>query len=164
MARPAPARLDIEAEPQFESEPLVGPQPQGSPRTRPTHPITDPIPAHYQLTRTTPTFDNDTVPTGLLAAHCVADGGWGRLVIYTGQVDFVFEDEPGQSITATAGDHVVIPPGRPHNLELIDPVTFAVEFHRDPADDQGYGTIVSTGLQPPASTTPGSCRGTRNTP
>ena len=55
---------------------------------------TDAIPAGFEHTRTTATFDNDSAPAGLLKAHRVADGVWGRLVVHTGEVVFVFEDAP----------------------------------------------------------------------
>lgn len=90
------------------------------------------LPDGLEHVRTTDTFDVTTVPAGLLRAHRVADGVWGRLVVHTGAVTFVFDDEPDHPITAGAGDTVAIPPGRQHHLELDQPATFAVEFHRAP--------------------------------
>ncbi len=88
------------------------------------------LPEGLQLARTTDIFDKDTVPAGLLRAHRVADGVWGRLVVHSGTVTFVFEDQPDHPIVAGAGDRIVIPPGRPHHVELSDTASFAVEFHR----------------------------------
>ena len=105
----------------------------------------DHIPEGFALARTTGVFDNDTVPAGLLRAHRVADGIWGRLVVHDGQVRFVFEDALDEPITVAAGGAVVIPPARPHHVELDGPARFAVEFYRPdtaPADDG----IESTGL------------------
>jgi tellurite resistance-related uncharacterized protein len=90
------------------------------------------LPDGLEHVRTTDVFDNTTVPAGLLRAHRVADGVWGKLVVHTGTVTFVFDDEPVQPITARAGDSVAIPPARRHHLELDEPATFAVEFHRTP--------------------------------
>jgi tellurite resistance-related uncharacterized protein len=90
------------------------------------------LPEGLDLVRTTDVFDNESVPVGLLRAHRVASGVWGRLVVYTGSVTFVFEDETGDPITVHAGDSVVIPPDRLHHVELYDPATFVVEFHRAP--------------------------------
>lgn len=95
-------------------------------------PIADELPTGLRLARTTPEFDETTVPSGLLGAHRVAEGVWGRLVVRTGSLRFVFEDDPQAGRTVSAGGHVVIPPGREHHLELGGPVTFAVEFHRRP--------------------------------
>lgn len=126
---------------EFEGEPDTGAGPDG-------------LPAGLRLARTTPTFDQDTVPPGLLATHRVADRVWGRLVVHTGALTFHFEDEPGRHRRVGAGQDLVIPPNRPHHLELDGPVTFAVEFHRDPTDGPGGRAAESTGLQPPAPITP----------
>lgn len=88
------------------------------------------LPAGLALVRTTDLFDQDSVPAGLLRAHRVADGVWGRLVVHDGTVVFVFEDDPSRPIDVTAPDSVVIPPGRLHHVEIIGPTRFTVEFHR----------------------------------
>lgn len=88
------------------------------------------LPDGVELVRSTPVFDEHSVPAGLLAEHRVADGVWGLLVVEAGSVRFVFEDGEARPAMIGAGDTQVIPPGRPHHLELDDPVTFHVEFHR----------------------------------
>lgn len=80
--------------------------------------------------RTTDVFDNSSVPAGLLRAHRIAEGVWGRLLVHTGGLRFVFEDRSEHPIAVRAGGGVLIPPGRPHHLELDEPVTFVIEFHR----------------------------------
>ncbi len=90
------------------------------------------LPTDVRLVRTTPEFDETSVPAGLLAAHRVADGVWGRLVVQSGSLTFVFEDDLEAAWRVEAGGHVVIPPGRAHHLELAGPVRFVVEFHRPP--------------------------------
>jgi len=96
-------------------------------------PWPDRLPPGLEPGRTTPRFDNDSVPAGLLATHRVADGVWGRLVVHSGSL--VFHAEAGAEGAEAgwrvpAGGSVVIPPGRPHHLVLDVPVEFAVEFHR----------------------------------
>ena len=78
-------------------------------------------------------FDNSTVPAGLLRAHRVAEGVWGRLLVHSGEVVFVFEDHPDERIVVAEGGSVAIPPARLHHVELDQPATFAVEFHRAPS-------------------------------
>lgn len=90
----------------------------------------DPIPDGFRLVRTTDVFDERSVPTGLLRAHRVADGVWGRLVVHGGAVRFVFEDAPDAAVHLLAGSSITIPPGRLHHVELDGPARFAVEFHR----------------------------------
>ena len=43
--------------------------------------------------RTTDVFDEQSHPAGLRRAHRVADGVWARLVVHTGGLTFVFDDE-----------------------------------------------------------------------
>jgi cupin 2 domain-containing protein len=88
------------------------------------------LPEGLTLQRTTPTFDETTVPAALRKAHLVADGVWGRLVVSSGSVGFVFDDDPDAVRTVSAGESQVIPPARPHHLVVDGPVTLAVEFHR----------------------------------
>lgn len=90
----------------------------------------DELPEGLELVRTTPIFDQGRVPAGLLAAHRVAEGVWGRLVVHDGALTFRFEDERDRPRRVAAGGHVVIPPGRPHHIELDGPARFAIEFHR----------------------------------
>ncbi len=106
------------------------------------------LPDGLEHVRTTDVFDESTVPAGLLRAHRVADGVWGRLVVHTGSVTFVFDDEPDHPIAVAAGDSVAIPPARQHHLELDPPATFAVEFHRIPSAPLPVAGTESTALTP----------------
>ena len=106
------------------------------------------LPDDLEHVRTTDLFDDTTVPAGLLRAHRVAEGVWGNLVVRTGTVTFVFDDEPDRPITARAGDSVAIPPARRHHLELDGPVTFVVEFHRTPSQPAPEPGTESTALAP----------------
>lgn len=92
------------------------------------------LPAGVQLVRTTALWDGESAPAGLLSGHRVADGVWGRLIVRTGAVGFVFEDAPDITVQVGAGDSVVIPPARYHHVVLQGPATFAVEFYRRPKD------------------------------
>ena len=88
------------------------------------------MPTGLTLQRTTPTFDEHSTPAGLLRAHQVADGVWGRLVVESGSLGFVFEDEPDDVRVVGSGDEQIIPPTARHHVVLDGPVRFAVEFHR----------------------------------
>lgn len=95
------------------------------------------LPPGCELVRTTPEFDERTVPSGLLGAHRVATGVWGRLVVREGSLHFGFDDGGAEARERVvgAGDSQVIPPGRPHHLTIDGAVRFVVEFHRPSAPD-----------------------------
>ncbi len=100
-----------------------------------------PFPDGLRLVRTTPEYDEGTVPTGLLAAHRVASGVWGRLVVRTGALRFVFEEGPDEGRVVEAGETQTIPPDVSHHIVTIGPVRFAVEFHR--GDDEQPDTVTA---------------------
>ncbi len=106
------------------------------------------LPAGLVHARTTDVFDEVNHPAGLRRAHRVADGVWGRLVVHSGTLTFTFEDEPAEPLTVGPGGDVVIPPARLHHIEIDGPVTFVVEFHRQPAADEVPSGNESTGLDP----------------
>jgi|AACY02.9.fsa_nt_gi tellurite resistance-related uncharacterized protein len=87
------------------------------------------LPAGVELARTTPEFTAASVPAGLLSAHQVADGVWGRLRVLAGAVVYVVE-VTGQRRTITAGGAQVIEPGLVHHVEPASDARFVVEFHR----------------------------------
>ncbi len=95
------------------------------------------LPDGAVLVRTTPEFDADSVPRGLLRAHRVAAGVWGRLVVRDGSIAFGFDDgdddDPSRvEVVVCAGGDQVIAPERPHHVRIIGPVRFVIEFHEPP--------------------------------
>jgi mannose-6-phosphate isomerase-like protein (cupin superfamily) len=59
----------------------------------------------------------------------VADGVWGRLVVRSGELTLVFEDDD-PALAVGPGCSVVIPPGRLHHVEIAAQVSFVIEFYR----------------------------------
>jgi tellurite resistance-related uncharacterized protein len=110
--------------------------------------VTDELPAGLQHVRTTETFDHEHHPAGLRRAHRVADGVWARLVVHTGELNFSFEDESDSTIAVAGGETMVIPPGRLHHVDITVPVTFALEFHREPDHRPSASGRESSGLGP----------------
>jgi tellurite resistance-related uncharacterized protein len=92
------------------------------------------LPDEAEFVRVTPDYDEHSVPAGLLAAHRVADGVWGRLVVRDGSIVIVFEDDPEWRYSIAAGSSQVLPPGARHHVEIVGHVRFAVEFHRAAAE------------------------------
>ena len=90
----------------------------------------DAVPADHVLVRTTPEFDEQHLPSAILAAHRTGPGLWGNLVIREGGASFVFEDELDQLHVLVRGDSIAIAPQRPHHVVITGPVRFVIEFYR----------------------------------
>jgi tellurite resistance-related uncharacterized protein len=87
------------------------------------------LPDEVRLVRTSPEFTADSVPDGLLSAHRVATGVWGRLRVLRGSVVFVLE-ATGESRVVNADETQVIEPAVVHHVEPSEDARFVIEFHR----------------------------------
>lgn len=79
--------------------------------------------------KSTPVFDQDTVPKGLLKDHSLKPGVWGKLVISEGSILF---QEGGLEKRITPTDEWFVLPEVVHNVTLCGPVRFQIEFLRVP--------------------------------
>jgi tellurite resistance-related uncharacterized protein len=87
------------------------------------------LPEDLTLARTTPTFDKNSVPRGLLKAHQIAAQVWGVLRVLDGDLEFTLDDS-GETRSLTAGEHQVIPPElRHHVLVTTERTRFHIEFY-----------------------------------
>lgn len=76
-------------------------------------------------------WDQDALPGGLMRAHRVAEGRWGRLRVHEGAVEFEFESDDAVDappVRVGAGGDQAIPPGAPHHLVLVGAVRLEIEF------------------------------------
>ena len=73
----------------------------------------------------TPTFDEDTVPAGLLRDHRTRAGVWGRIVVEAGRLRFT--DASGSRVLE-AGEVAIVAPEQTHAVEPVGQVRFHVEF------------------------------------
>ena len=95
-------------------------------------------------------FDADSLPRGLLAEHRLKPGSWGRVTMLSGAIGCVWDDDAAcDPITLSAGDVMLVPPQRPHHLELCGPFVLQIEFLRETAVP---GRGQAQGLQPAAQT------------
>lgn len=80
--------------------------------------------------RSTPEFNQDTVPKGLLANHSLKKGAWGKLVVLDGEV--AFHEGSERTVVTPQIEHTILPEVV-HHLELVGPVRFRVDFLACPA-------------------------------
>ena len=74
-----------------------------------------------------PEFDSASVPAALLSQHALSEERWARLEVLAGTVTF-FDMEDGSTTPICVGEHHVIPPLRPHRIQLDDGTRFRVDF------------------------------------
>lgn len=85
----------------------------------------------------TPVFDQDTVPPGLQRQHNLKAGVWGALHILEGKLLFRRFDPPGETIGDMSVSPIIIEPLRLHEVSLLGPVKFYVEFYMAPESKTG---------------------------
>ena len=80
----------------------------------------------------TPDFTERYVPAGLLRNHNTKAGVWGRIVVSEGSLLYrIFGVDAEERVLHPAQDGVV-EPGVLHEVALLGPVRFHVEFLRVP--------------------------------
>jgi tellurite resistance-related uncharacterized protein len=86
------------------------------------------LPDDLTVVRTTPTWDDKTMPAALRRAHKVASGTWGRLRVERGSLRFVARTEPITDVVVTADCAQGIPPDVEHFVEPRASTRFAIDF------------------------------------
>lgn len=86
------------------------------------------LPDGLELLRTTPTWDETSMPDGLRRNHRVASATWGLLRVEAGSLRFVANTEPATEVEIVEGKSQPIPPDVEHHVEVVGPVRFAVDF------------------------------------
>lgn len=86
-------------------------------------------PAGLAEYRRSATFNESSIPAGLLRDHETKPGVWARIVIEAGQLDYTIYS-PLRTFLLTPGQPGIIPPCVAHNVKADRPVSFHVEFLR----------------------------------
>lgn len=87
-----------------------------------------PQPAPY---RSTPVFDEVTLPTALRGEHRTKAGVWGVIRVIEGSLKLRFPD-PRLDKTLTPDNLGLILPEQPHFVEPIGPMRMQVDFYNEP--------------------------------
>jgi len=90
------------------------------------------LPDDLELLRTTPTWDETSMPAALRRNHRVASATWGLLRVEAGSLRFVASTDPVTDIEVHRGGTQPIPPDIEHHIEAVGPVRFAVDFLGQP--------------------------------
>ena len=106
------------------------------------------MPDELRAVRTTPVWDQDTLPAGLRHAHRIARGSWGRIVVFDGRLRFAAATTPAIDIVLGAGAHQAIPPGVGHEVEPLGSVRFVIEFFAVDRTGQPDERTQRRGIEP----------------
>ena len=74
-------------------------------------------------------MNQDTVVPGILKKHLAPKGKWGFLVVESGSLQYIWEDDAENVLDADPGHPIVIYPERFHHVMITGPVAFRVEFY-----------------------------------
>lgn len=86
------------------------------------------FPECLHLVRSSPEWNEHTIPPGLLRAHHLASGTWGRVVVREGRLRFVASTEPPIDVVLEVGSSQAIPPDLEHHVTPIGTVRFIIDF------------------------------------
>jgi tellurite resistance-related uncharacterized protein len=86
------------------------------------------LPPDLVVVRTTPNWDERTMPAALRRSHRVAERTWGRLRVSSGSVRFVAATDPVTDVIVDVGLAQAIPPGVDHHVEPQTGARFAIDF------------------------------------
>ncbi len=97
--------------------------------------MTKELPPGLVKSTQTKTFTEKTIPAKLTTLHDTSVGVWGKLVVSSGELDYVIPGPPYLRQRVGAGQYAIIEPAVPHHVSLLGPVECRVEFYRDPDRD-----------------------------
>ncbi len=90
------------------------------------------LPETAEKVGSTKLMNQETVVPGILKKHLTPKGKWGNIVIESGSLQFIWEDDPETIIDADPGHPIVIFPERFHHVIITGDVEFLVEFYLVP--------------------------------
>jgi tellurite resistance-related uncharacterized protein len=87
------------------------------------------LPEQAKLAGSTKLMNQETVVPGILKKHLAPKGKWGYLVVETGSLQYIWEDNPENVLDADPDHPIVIYPERFHHVVITGAVQFRVEFY-----------------------------------
>lgn len=88
------------------------------------------LPDDVDYVRTSPVWDEHTLPRALERDHRLATSTWGVLRVLEGQLRFVATTSSHVEVIVTASTAQSIPPEVSHEVHAAGPARFAIEFFR----------------------------------
>ena len=83
--------------------------------------------------RSTPVFDQETLPAALRNRHSTRAGVWGMIRILEGKLRLTIFD-PWDEIVLDPATPGLLQPGQPHFVTPLGPMKMQVDFYDQPPD------------------------------
>ena len=129
--RPSPSQLREKALSRWDNEGGAGPDGPQEGGTSARAPSADPVPY-----KTTPVFDENTLPAGLRREHRTKAGVWGVIRVLGGRLRYRTLEHVSEVILDPDHPGLVLP-DVPHLVEPLGPMRMQVEFYDQPPSAAG---------------------------
>lgn len=83
--------------------------------------------------RSTPPFDEQTLPAGLRANHSTKAGVWGLIRVTEGRLRLTYVEPPSE-VLLEAGQSGVVAPEQVHFVTPLGPMKMQVDFYNAPPE------------------------------
>jgi tellurite resistance-related uncharacterized protein len=83
--------------------------------------------------RSTPIFDEATLPAALRREHRTKAGVWGVIRVIEGRLKLTYVEPPSEEILA-AGSSGLVLPEQPHFVEPLGAIKMQVDFYDQPPE------------------------------
>lgn len=83
--------------------------------------------------RSTPIFDEDTIPAALRAEHRTKTGVWGLIRVIEGELNLTYADPHAQKVLSP-GNPGIVEPEQTHFVTPLGKVRMQVDFYTEPPD------------------------------
>lgn len=83
--------------------------------------------------RSTPVFDETTIPAALRAEHRTKPGVWGLIKVLEGELNLTYADPRAEKILSP-GNPGVVEPEQTHFVTPLGKVRMQVDFYTEPPD------------------------------
>lgn len=83
--------------------------------------------------RSTPVFDEATLPAALRSRHSTKPGVWGIIRVIEGRVRLTWLDPPAETVLDPETPGRLLP-GQPHFVEPLGAMKMRVDFYDQPPD------------------------------
>ena len=87
------------------------------------------MPAHLSAYKKTKTFDQDSIPKGLLNEHTTKEMVWGKIIILEGELLYIIT-ETGNEYKLNMNKFGIVEPEIKHRIAPLGKVKFYVEFYK----------------------------------